>query len=143
MSATKQLLIAIKARADGDTGAGGLFETGDPLITGWYSRLGPQEGTTLPYVVVYDIASTRDNVFETDKWSDEVLLQFTIYCDGTKDSAVDQTIIDAVLTRFSRWAPTITSHSPNQLIFNGENTITLDNNIRQTSLDFTCAVAKG
>lgn len=143
MSATVPLLTAIKVRADGDTGSGGLFNASTPLITGWYSRLAPQEGTTLPYVVVYDLSSVRENVFETTKWSDEVLLQFTIFFDGSSDSTVDQTVIDAVLTRFSRWAPTITSHSANQLIFRGENTLTLDNNIRQTALDFSCSIAKG
>ena len=143
MSAIAGLLTAIKARADGDTGAGGLFATGAPLITGWYSLLGPQEGSTLPYVVVFPVDHRRENVFLTTTWSDEIFMQFSVFCDGSSDLTTDQAIVDAVITRFDRWAPTVTGWTPNQLIHDGSNLLMLDNNIRHHIIEFRCALAKG
>lgn len=147
MSAIAPLLTAIKARADSDTGAGGLFETGAPLITGWYSMLHPQQTTTdmtiYPYVVVFPIDHRRDNVFETDKWSDEIFLQFSVFCDGSRDLTVDQAVVDRIITRFDRWAPTFTGWTPNQLIHDGSNLLQLDDNLRHHIYDFRCGVAKG
>lgn len=143
MSALAPLLTAIKARADADTGSGGLFETGAALITAWYSLLAPQEGSTYPYVVAFPIDHRRENVFETDKWSDEISLQFSVYCNGRDDLTVDQAIVDRVVDRFSRWAPTITGWVPNQLIHDGSNLLILDNEVRHYALEFRCALAKG
>lgn len=142
MSAIAGLLTAIKARADGDTGAGGLFATGAPLITGWYSLLGPQEGSTLPYVVVFPVDHRRLNSFDSTQFADDHFLQFSVFCDGSSDLTTDQAIVDAIMTRFDRWAPTVSNYVPSQLIHDGSNLLMLDNNIRHHIIEFRCLLGR-
>lgn len=142
MSAVTPLLTAIKARADGDTGSGGLFYASSPLITAWYSMLAPQEGSTIAYVVVFPISSVRNNSFDSTRFSDEIALQFSLFCDGSSDMTTDQTIVNAILTRFDRWAPTVSSYSASQLIHDGAQIVQEDNNIRHHVLDFRCLLGK-
>ena len=142
MSAIAPLLTAIKARADGDTGAGGLFAA-SPLLTGWYSLLAPQEGSTLPYVVVFPVSHRRDNVFSTTAgWSDDIALQFSAYTDGAGDLTTDQTIVDRIITRFDRWAPTVSGYTASQLIHDGSQIVQDDNNIRHHVFEFRCVLSK-
>lgn len=146
MSATAGLLTAIKARADGDTGAGGLFASGAAIITGWYSLLGPQEtasaDTIYPFVVASPIDHRRLNAFDATDFADEIFMQFALYCDGKRDLTTDQTVVDAIITRFDRWAPTVSGYTPSQLIHDGSNLIQQDDNIRQHIIEMRCLLGK-
>lgn len=142
MTAINGTLSAIRTRATSDTGIGGLFETGAALITGWYSINAPQEGSTLPYVVVFPVDHRRANTFDSAVYTDELQLQVSLFCDANNDLSSDQTISDRIVSRFDRWAPTVSGFTASQLIHDGSSLVQEENGIRHHVFEFRVLLGK-
>ncbi len=67
---------SIKARAVADTGSGGLFNSGTPLVTGIYNTNAPDDAT-FPYLV-YSVAAMGPNDTFTGE-VDEIMFRITVY----------------------------------------------------------------
>lgn len=94
MNATR-LFVAIKARLDADTGAGGLFATGANLISGVYQTIAPTTLNDDNSYIVFSVASVQNqDAFTMD------VVEYTIYLsvfapvDG--GTAAPQAIIDRI-----------------------------------------------
>ena len=137
-----QLLCSvIRTRCTGDTGAGGLFETGAPLVTGFYTLAPPQAGYTFPFILLVPVADSEDKVFDTAQRSQEYLLQFSVFVDRTSTLAAGQAIIDRLQVRVDRWAPTVTGWSPSQLIRTGGRVFE-DDESRHWVEEYFCRLSK-
>jgi hypothetical protein len=64
---------AVRDRATGDTGSGGLFAS-SALITGFYNTIAPESGT-LPYVIYSTASATATNAFTADVVQVDVRMQ--------------------------------------------------------------------
>ena len=94
---------AIRTRALADTGAGGLFETGNPLLTGWFWDWAPPE-QAFPYVVLTFISTQEDDTFDRDEYI--ARMQIALYCGRESSLTTANTIIQRIRTLFHRWNPT-------------------------------------
>lgn len=139
------LLTAIRTRATGDTGAGGLFLSGSELITGWYLNPGPQQdGGALPYpyVVVTPVSSVRINHFDPAVVANEMAMQFSVWQEYTGTVAAGQAIVDRIIARFDRWAPTVAGWTASQLICDSADIIQRDDYAQQRIVEFRCTLSK-
>lgn len=93
---------AIRTRALADTGAGGLFQTGSPMLTGWFWDWAPP-AQAFPYVVMTFVDTTEDDTFERDEYAARVQLAVYLGRESTIETAV--TIVERIRTRFHRWNP--------------------------------------
>lgn len=91
---------AIRTRALADTGAGGLFQTGTPLITGWFWSWAPP-AQAFPYVVANFINTSEDDTFDRDEYVARI--QFSIYLGRESAESTAITIANRIRTRFHRW----------------------------------------
>lgn len=87
------LASAVRTIAVADTGAGGLFETGSPLVTGFFSVQAPQ-GHPYPYIVMQQVADPVSDTFATE--GADILFEFVVYA-ARFDS--DDIAVDAIAER--------------------------------------------
>lgn len=78
------LWLATYSRAVADTGTGGLFNVGTPLITGFYNTRAPA-AATYPYAVYQVEASEKALAFRTNGWTRHVAMHVytQVVSDGT------------------------------------------------------------
>lgn len=86
------LIIAVKTRLEADTGTGGLFAVGSPLVTGVYAMIAPF-GATYPYLFI-DVAGTGvQDAFALDLLE----VRFRVHCFATADNGYEP--IDNIMRR--------------------------------------------
>lgn len=121
---------AIIDRMLADTGAGGLFQTGSPLITTVYVGQAPAS-TAYPYIQITQAAETEEDTFAKD--AVELDVYFNVY--ATYDTANSRTTVDTITTRlrtlFHRFVLTPPTGS-NILFSAAQRTGSIDNSDRDT-----------
>ena len=100
---------AIETRITGDTGTGGLMETGGGLINGvWFDT--PIGGAAKPFVVVSFPSSEQDDTFAKD--AVDISVEFVVAIDRRSGTfATDSAILKRLEARFHRWAMTLTGYN--------------------------------
>ena len=100
---------AIETRITGDTGAGGLMETGGGLINGVYFDT-PIGGAGLPFIVVSFPSSDQDDTFAGD--AVDITVEFVVAIERRSGTfATDSDILKRLEARFHRWVMTLTGYN--------------------------------
>ena len=86
MSYLAALWGQINARAIADTGTGGLFNAGTPLVTAIYNNTMP-EGSTFPYLVYDTLAATPRDAFRTSMF--RVVWRVNVYVEKNSTTITD------------------------------------------------------
>lgn len=87
------LSTAIRTAALADIGAGGLFQTGVPMVTGLFSVKAPQN-QPYPYIVLQQVSEPNSDTFNTE--GGDITFEFAIY--GKEYTATVATV-DAIAER--------------------------------------------
>jgi hypothetical protein len=91
---------ALRTVALADTGAGGLFQTGSPRITGIFNTQAPQ-GQAYPYVVMQAVSDVSDDTTTTQVA--DLRFEFAIFAARFSSTVVDvDTIAERLRTLFHR-----------------------------------------
>jgi hypothetical protein len=115
-----ELWEKIKARAEADTGTGGLFKVGDELVSGIYNTLAPPEVVTEedPYIVFSVASASQDDAFDLDVIT--YTFRFSVFSPVSVGLAIPGAIIDRLYGNgvassgnlatygFHRWLPSLT-----------------------------------
>lgn len=67
-----RLYDEIYTRAAADTGVGGFFQTGSPMLRGFY-RDGENINAEFPYISVAPVSEQENDVFDTDPRAVEIV----------------------------------------------------------------------
>lgn len=98
------LTAAIRARAVADTGAGGLFETGNPILTAFNAwRVAPK--SAMPYGWFEIVAAVQDDTVPRDEYIATVRLNCVT--EASAGFATPDAILDRYYALFHRWTPTL------------------------------------
>lgn len=121
---------AILDRMLADTGAGGLFQTGPPLITTAYVGQAPAS-TAYPYIQITQAAEGEEDTYAKD--AIELDVYFNVY--HTYDTANARTTVDTITARlrtlFHRYI--LTPPSGSSIVLSaGQRTGSIDNSDRDT-----------
>jgi len=113
-----QLWTAIKARAESDTGAGGLFNVGTPLVTGIYNTFAnPTLTDQSKYIVFSPSSASQDDAFDLDVIT--YTFRFSVFAPVATGLAIPSAIIDRLYGNgvassgnlatygFHRWLPSL------------------------------------
>lgn len=118
------LMQSIRTRLTGDTGTGGLFASGSPLLSGVFLTRAPEK-QAFPFAVITLVDATADDAFRTK--TDTVVFQVSVYVDLNSTSPLQR--MSDILERIDgnwetvaygtqptygldRWRPTVTGWSP-------------------------------
>ncbi len=100
------LTAKIRARAVADTGAGGLFNVSDPLLTAFNAwRVAPK--SAIPYGWFEIIAASEDDTIPVNEYVATV--RFHVVTSAVEGFADPGAVLDRYYALFHRWEPTLTA----------------------------------
>lgn len=97
IAAANPVQVAAHTLLLADTGSGGLFETGDPILTGVYDEAGIPDGATYPYVAYGDMAAGRWDTFSRDGETMDFIIHVWTQQRGYKQAMEITTRLKAIL----------------------------------------------
>lgn len=138
------LEIAITTRGTGDTGTGGLFATGSPLVNHFGFDTLPS-AANMPMVGASWAAVPANHGFDVDVFQPELRLRAYVARVGSatpKQRLSD--ITERLLTRFHRWKPTLSgsSYTVNGGLFCFDQQPEHDDVSYSVILSFRCTMSK-
>jgi hypothetical protein len=134
---------ALYDAAIADTGAGGLFASGNQQISAWYSNEAVANAP-MPYAVARLVSTIEDDVFSTTPRTVTINYDVGVYSDKRVASSyvIHAAKVDRIIALFRRTTLTITGWTVSHIFYDGSPFSEPSDDTLYTVLSFSVTISK-